>query len=672
MSRKIRIGSTAPLFSRAWPTVALLISLALITGCAIDAQFLPGKKITIVQSVPQSTAIVQSPLPVVSPKPLLTGDKLPSLPEAKLESLPREGLAPSPKRPSEASLISYYLPPVLITNDTAYDLAIREPQSHTLSNVEALLSGADLWEKIRQGLKFSRPLLPPVRQEIQWYAKHPRYLEQVGERARLYLAHIVAELERRQMPMDLALLPVIESAFQPFAYSSAGAAGLWQFMPATGKDYGLDKNWWRDNRRDVVEATRAALDYLTKLHQRFKGDWLLAIAAYNTGEGNVSRAIERNRRNNQETSFWVLKLPLETRAYVPRLLAVIELIAEPEKYKIKLPPIPVTPYFATVELEQQIDLALAAEVANISLDEMYMLNPANNRWSTDPAGPHRLNIPLTSVAEFNRRLSQVGSKQQQQWTRHLIQTGDSLTSIARHYHTTIATLQRLNGLSSSFIRSGTSLVVPATVSATSSGEVNFAGLSKTMRRYLRRASEQASMRAIHRVRRGEYLGLIAKRYRVTVNNIVSWNGLDRNAPLMPGQRLIIFDLSPVRVLPQSIASSSGTGLLKYRIVPGDSLSRIAAKYSTTIERLVSLNGITRNTLLLPEKILVVPDPAGLPLSGEIKLYPERVHYIVRAGDSLSRIAKKFNTNLTSLRQWNQLSENTLLHPGQRLLVRKGS
>ena len=672
MSRKIRIASTAPLFLRACATVVLLVELVLVAGCAIDTKFLPGKRISIAQPAPQSTEIAQPSLPVISPRTSRPEDSLPPLPEAKLASVPREGLVSSLKSPSEGSLISYYLPPVLITNDTAYDLAIREPQSRVSSNAEALLSGADVWEKIRQGFQFPRPLLPAVRQEIQWYMKHPRYLERVGERARFYLAHIVAELERRQMPMDLALLPVIESAFQPFAYSPVGAAGLWQFMPATGKDYGLDKNWWRDNRRDVVEATRAALDYLTKLHQRFKGDWLLAIAAYNTGEGKVSRAIGRNRRNNKGTTFWDLKLPRETRAYVPRLLAVIELIADPEKYEIKLPSIPVAPYFATVALEQQIDLALAAEMAGISLDEMYMLNSANNRWSTDPAGPHRLNIPLTAVAEFNRRLPQVSSKQQQQWTRHLIQRGDSLTSIARRYHTTIATLQRLNGLSSSVIRSGTSLVVPNIVSATASSEANLAGLSKTLRRHLRRASERASMRTIHSVRRGEFLGLIAKRYQVTVNNIVSWNGLDINAPLLPGQHLIIFDLPPTSVLPRSVAGSSGTGLIKHRIVRGDSLSRIAAKYATTIDRLVSLNGITRNKLLLPEEILVVPDPAGLPLSGEIKLYPERVHYIVRAGDSLSRIAKIFNTNTASLRQWNHLSENTLLHPGQRLLVRKGS
>ena len=646
----------------------LLLGLVLITGCAPDVRLGTDQPLL----PPQKKPVVQA-LPEVSPRTSLPEVSLRPLPEVSLKPLPESSLDPPEVSPESSFNLAYYLPPALITDDTVYDQVIREPRLRAPFDAEVLLSsGADVWGKIRSGFQFPRPKSRRVRQEMKWYTQHPHYMAQVGERARRYLAHIVAELERRQMPMDLALLPIVESAFQPFAYSPAGAAGLWQFMPATGKAYGLKQNWWYEGRRDVVESTRAALDYLTKLHQRFNGDWLLAIAAYNTGEGNVARAIKHNQRHQRKTDFWSLKLPRETRAYVPRLLAIIELISDPEKYKIKLPPIPDTPYFAVVELDHQIDLALAAEAANISLDEMYMLNPAHNRWSTAPEGPQRLCIPLTAVADFSRRLSQVIPEQRRQWTRYVIQNGDSLSSIAQRYHTAITTLQRLNGLSSTFIRAGSSLVVPNTLSAKTAAEVSFSGLSKPLRRHLQRAKERSSIRAIHRVRRGENLSIIAKRYRTTVSRIASWNGLDSNAVLLPGQRLIILDLSPIQVPLQTVVANTGggTGLLKHRIQPGDSLSRIAAKYSTTIEQLMSLNGIPRNMLLQVGKLLVVPDPAGLPLSGEIKLYPDRVHYIVQAGDSLPLIARIFNTNTASLRQWNQLSDSVSLHPGQRLLVHK--
>lgn len=233
-----------------------------------------------------------------------------------------------------------------------------------------------------------------MKARIAWYARHQAYLDRVAERATPYLFHIVEEIERRGMPMELALLPIVESAFHPFAYSRSHASGIWQFIPGTGRNYGLKQNWWYDGRRDIVAATDAALRYLDKLNKEFHGNWLHALAAYNTGERNVGRAIKRNRKAGKQTDFWSLRLPRETRGYVPSLLAVAELLAEPEKYGITWQTIENKPYFTQVDIGGQLDLATAAGLADLSMDDLYTLNPAFNRWATAPDGPHHLLVPV--------------------------------------------------------------------------------------------------------------------------------------------------------------------------------------------------------------------------------------------------------------------------------------
>ncbi|MDH5591563.1 MAG: transglycosylase SLT domain-containing protein, partial [Gammaproteobacteria bacterium] len=251
----------------------------------------------------------------------------------------------------------------------------------------------DLWQRIRDGFAISQPNLhADTQRQLQWFVNHPDYINRVVERARPYLHYIVDEIERRDMPLEIALLPVVESGFQPFAYSHGRAAGIWQFIPGTGRLYGLKQNWWYDGRRDIIESTRAALDYLQKLHNDFD-DWQLALAAYNCGEGTVGRAIRRNKKAGKGIDFWSLDLPKETSAYVPKLMAVSELIKHPEKYELTLSSIDNSPFLTVVDVGGQIDLALAAKLAEISVDEMYQLNPGFNHWATTPDGPHRLVIP---------------------------------------------------------------------------------------------------------------------------------------------------------------------------------------------------------------------------------------------------------------------------------------
>ncbi|MEJ2382242.1 MAG: transglycosylase SLT domain-containing protein [Gammaproteobacteria bacterium] len=257
-----------------------------------------------------------------------------------------------------------------------------------------------VWQRLRRGFRLPDYDNPRVRTQLQWYANHQEYLKRVMDRAEPFLYMITQQVEKRGMPSEIALLPVVESAFQPFAYSHGRAAGIWQFIPSTGRLYGLKQNWWYDGRRDVVASTDAALDYLDKLDKQFNGDWLLALAAYNSGEGTVASAVARNRRRHIPTDFWSLRLPQETESYAPKLLAIAAIIKNPQKYGIQLKPIPNKPQVALVDVGSQIDLALAADMAGISIEEMYRLNPGFNRWATDPRGPYRLLVPVDKKERF--------------------------------------------------------------------------------------------------------------------------------------------------------------------------------------------------------------------------------------------------------------------------------
>src|SRR5688572_14423263 len=306
----------------------------------------------------------------------------------------------------------------------------------------------DLFVRLRSRFTFTMPQDPAVERERAWYARNQAYLDRVFQRGDLYLFHIAGELEERGMPAELALLPVVESAFDPFAYSHGRAAGLWQIIPGTGKRLGLTQNWWSDGRRDVLESTRAALDYLEQLHDQFDGDWLLAVAGYNSGEGNVARALKKAAAAGKPQDFWGIKsyLPAETRTYVPRLLAIAALVGDPAAHGVTLPELRNEARFAVVETGGQIDMALAANLAGIETDALYALNPGVNRWATDPEGPHRLLLPLEQAPTFAAALAGLGERELVQWTRHRVRPGETIGGIADRYQTTAAVLRELNEL----------------------------------------------------------------------------------------------------------------------------------------------------------------------------------------------------------------------------------
>ncbi len=411
-----------------------------------------------------------------------------------------------------------------------------QPSIASQPSTEVPAKYTDLWDRIRAGFEFPELRNQYVTYYEQWYQDRPEYLERMVMRARRYLHYIVEQVERRNMPMEIALLPAIESAFKPNAYSRAHAAGLWQFIPATGRRYGLKQNWWYDGRRNVVTATRAALDYLEFLHAEFNGDWFLALAAYNAGERRVQRAILYNQKHRRPTNYSSLSLKSETRRYVPKLIAFKNIVIDPEKFGIKLPPIAVEPYFARVETGGQIDLAILAKAAQIEIDELFQLNPAFRRWATDPDGPHFLLVPHASQQQVAEAINDLPKSARMQWANYSIKQGDTLGKIASRYRVSVAALQRANRLASSRIRAGHTLIIPVSAGPVQSQLLAQGGPPQR----LAENSRNGSVPVVHHVRSGDTLWAIAKRYNVYINQLTHWNSIRSNDVLKLGQRLLIY------------------------------------------------------------------------------------------------------------------------------------
>ena len=464
----------------------------------------------------------------------------------------------------------------------------------------------DAWQHIRSELELERHAgLRSVQDKLAWYKRNQEYLDRVAERARPYLYHVVSELERRGMPLDLALLPIVESAYHPFAHSRSHASGIWQFIPGTGRRYGLKQNWWYDGRRDVVAATGAALDYLEALNAEFGGDWLLALAAYNSGERNVARAVERNRKAGKPTDFWSLAphLPRETRGYVPSLLAVAELLDNAEQYDIRWQPIPDVPYFQRVDIDGQIDLATAASLADLSMDEFYTLNPGFNQWATDPDGPHYLLIPVDRVGTFTAGLRELPADQRITWTRHTIGEGETLTLIANRYRTNVQALREANGLRNNVIHAGDSLLIPAAKHAP-----EHYTLSADARRLRRGGSAGSSDGLVHIVHRGDTLWDISRRYGISVEQLCSWNGVAPRSTLRPGQRLKIASAGSAGHAVSVKLEEPARWPASYTVRKGDSLWLISRRFRVSVAQLQQWNGLRQGSVLQPGQNLIVKPP----------------------------------------------------------------
>ena len=421
--------------------------------------------------------------------------------------------------------------------------------------VAQLTPPADLWERIRRGYGMPNLESDLVVDREQWYATRPDYMLRMTERSRKYLFHIVEELERRNMPTELALLPYIESAFNPQAVSSAKAAGMWQFMPATGNYFELKQNIFRDDRRDVLASTRAALDYLQKLYGMF-GDWQLALAAYNWGEGSVSRAIARNQKLGLGTSYAELNMPAETRLYVPKLQAVKNIVANPDLFNAELPLTENHPYFQTVDISRDIDVELAAKLANVELNDFKALNPSAHKLVILAAGTPQILLPWDSANVFRRNLEAYSQGQYASWTAWTVPATMSVGAAAKQVGMNESDLRSINNIPPRMlIKAGSSLIVPR--SATNGQDV---GELVADTAHLSLAPESVTRKTTIKAGKRDSVASIAARYRLSAANVADWNDVKANASFRAGESVLVY--LPVTVKSASASRSSSTSSSK--------------------------------------------------------------------------------------------------------------
>jgi membrane-bound lytic murein transglycosylase D len=468
--------------------------------------------------------------------------------------------------------------------------------------VDDIYVSDDIWQRIRTKFTFEIPDDRRVAVQRNWFVKNPEYLDRVAKRSEPFIFYIVEELEKNNIPLEIALLPIVESAFDPFAYSHGRASGMWQFIPATGKRFGMKQNWWYDGRRDVIASTQGAIKYLKYLNKFFDGDWLLALAAYNSGEGRVKRAMKKNARKSLPTDFWSLDLPKETRAYVPKLLALADVIKRADDFNIKLYEIENKSQITNINIESQLDLAKAAKLADLSLAELQRLNPGFNRWATDPDGPHNLLIPNHKVADFEKKLDKLPQKERLAWQRYKIKNGDNLGEIAHEFNTDIRLIKQINNIKGTQIRAGKHLLIPVAAQSLDSYV-----LSQQQRLETTQNRQRKGDKTSHTVKSGDTLWDIGQLYKVSSRSIAKWNGMAPRDVLKLGRELVIWEKGKV----------------------------------------------TKTSLT----------PAYQPVEQAIM---RNITYKVRSGDSFARIADKFNVSIRDIERWNSLNRKKYLQPGQMI------
>lgn len=449
-------------------------------------------------------------------------------------------------------------------------------------------SSSNLWDTLRYSFKLEDEYQrPEVNAQFNWLMSHKNYLSLLGQHSQPYLYYILKEVRRRNMPGEIALLPMIESTYNPFAYSNTGAAGLWQFTSGTGNNFGLKQNWWFDGRRDIYNSTNAALNYLTYLHRFFNGNWMLAIAAYHSGEGTVMRAVNHKGSSN----FWSLNLPDDTHSYVPKLLALAKLIQTKNPVSSKLPYISNTPYFTKIDVGTQIDLTNAAHLAGLSYPEFLKLNPGNNRWTTSPKGPHTIVLPLNKVNVFVHNLEKIPeSERSSLLAKHAVQFDRDLEAIpdSSEEETDSSEPQQ-------------QLAEPITKKEIEAHTVQKIAYASPLV-----SSQSTSLhKVLHVVQKGESFSSLTQKYHVNMEQICSWNHLSAQAPLKLGEKLTVWTTNNVSWSKSPAQTSAKNTIIYYTIRVGDSLARIAQKYHVSLQKLMFWNTKLEPTRLVPGKQLVI-------------------------------------------------------------------
>lgn len=507
------------------------------------------------------------------------------LPEAKPDASAPEAVVPVsadtiPDTATATEVASVSAEETLVADSADTSEAINS--TATLATAEPL--PIDLWQRLRDGFALTPETMPAsVTKQRDWYLRNPSYLKTVFGRADPFIYYVTEQLAEAGLPLELALLPIVESTYDPLAYSHSHAVGLWQFIPSTGASLGLRRDRWYDGRRDVVASTDAAITYLTRLHRRFDNDWLLALAAYNSGQGYVSKSIRRNRKAQKGTDFWSITLPRETRNYVPQLLALATLIRDPAKYDLELPTIPNQPYFEIVEISSQIDLGKVIQLSGIELADFTRLNPAYRRALTPPKSTHSLLLPVGTAQPLRDMMATTDPKTWVPHTEYAVVSGDTLSEIALRFDIPTSWLRERNNLKNDRLRIRQVLLIPH-----AGDKGNYASSAKTV-------------------------GAQEPRY--------------------------------------------------YIVRRGDSLWSIAKKFNTSIKRLRETNKLSSNTLQLNDRLVVGSQNAELKSK-----HVRKLSYRVRRGDSLSLIASRFDVAISDITGWNKIGRSALLQPGQRLTL----
>lgn len=478
----------------------------------------------------------------------------------------------------------------------ALTIAALELEVGQIETEQQIVEFDDVWKRVAYQLTINVPQNRQVVAERNWYAKHPSYIKRVSKRAEPFLHFIVDEIERREMPIELALLPIVESAFDPFAYSHGRASGLWQFIPGTGNRFQLKQSWWYDGRRDVIAATHAALDYLSFLHKTLDGDWLNAIAAYNSGEGRVLRAIKRNRKKHLPTDFWSLDLPKETSSYVPKLLALADLLKRNDEFNLKWHPISNVPHIAVVDAQQQIDLAKAAELADMKLEELHHLNPGYNQWATDPKGPHKFVVPVNKADAFKQKLAALPAAQRMAWSRYVVKSGDTLGGIAEKFNTSLAVLKDVNKIKGNMIRVKQALLIP-----TSSKSLKEYTLTADNRLVKTQNKKRGANKLNYTVKSGDTMWDISNEFDVSVRSLAKWNGMAPKDPIKPGQKLVIWK----NKVSKHQADNAIMRAVTYKVRSGDSVARIAQKFNVSVNDIAKWNQLDLKKYLKPGQALKI-------------------------------------------------------------------
>ncbi|HAG73741.1 MAG TPA: lytic transglycosylase [Gammaproteobacteria bacterium] len=470
----------------------------------------------------------------------------------------------------------------------------------------------DLWERLRQGFQLQDHYdHPSVQAYIDNYSTNQRLFDLVTERASPFFFEIIQELEERGLPLELALLPIVESTFDPNAYSQQHAVGLWQFIGSTARSFGVQQDWWYDGRRDPVVSTAAALDYLTVLHSQFSENWLVAVGAYNTGDGNVRKAIRRSGQDMDALDFWSLPLATETRSHVPKLLALAATVNKGNTAGLELPPIANKPQLQLVNIGSQIDLAQAASLAGISQEVLRDLNPGYLQWATHPDQPQSLLVPIVNAQLLKESIAQADPDRFLTWDRYKIKSGDTLGHIAHRLNTRVDVLQQVNGIPESVIVAGDYLLIPRNINSAS--QLVNKGFGLEQKSALPNQPSFSSPPYNYRVRAGDNLWKIARKYDLKSSEIAQLNGIEMSSVLRLGQ-LLNLQLNTARnigignEIPTEVSSALGR---IHSVKRGDSIALIARRSGHHVSDLLNWNSLSKGEIIYPgQQIRLTPPESG--------------------------------------------------------------